>query len=224
VVTEYDRKVQQLLMSLLREAVPEAHFFCEEMDERDRLDAEHLFIIDPIDGTMNFVHGFGQSCISVAYCSRGELLAGSVYNPYRDELFTAIRGGGAFCNGRAIHVSEAPFSETVTVCGSSPYNPELTEKTFALMRMAYLESLDIRRQGSAALDLCSAASGRAGVYFEMQISLWDYAAGKLLVEEAGGVCCDIHGGELPFDGRRPSARAGSRENVETFLRLSRGLV
>ena len=105
VVTEFDRRVQELLIRLLSEAVPDAHFFCEEMNERDRLDAARLFIIDPIDGTMNFVHGFHHSCISVAYAEYGTVLAGAVYNPYVDEMFTALKGRGAFLRSEE-HTSE----------------------------------------------------------------------------------------------------------------------
>ena len=100
VVTQYDRRIQELLMQRLSRDVPGAHFFCEENGQQDPTDAEHLFIIDPIDGTMNFVRGFGHSCISVAYMSRGELRAASVYNPYLDEQFTALSGEGAWLNGR----------------------------------------------------------------------------------------------------------------------------
>ena len=223
VVTEYDRKVQQLLMSLLREAVPEAHFFCEEMDERDRLDAEHLFIIDPIDGTMNFVHGFHHSCISVAYAQRGTVCAGAVYNPYVDEMFTALRGCGARLNGRPLSVTTAPLSESVICFGSAPYNPELSDRTFSLARAAFDASLDVRREGSAALDLCTVAAGRAGLYFELRVSLWDYAAGALIAEEAGGRCCTLEGGPLPADGSRTTILAGSPANVEAFLQLSKSL-
>ena len=94
-------------MTRLREALPDARFFCEEMNEQDDLDAEQLFIIDPIDGTMNFVHGFHHSCISVAYAERGVVRAGAIYNPYVDEMFTAISGQGARLNGRPIHAAEA---------------------------------------------------------------------------------------------------------------------
>ena len=100
VVTEYDRKVQTLLMELLRKAAPQAHFFCEEMNEQDSLDAEQLFIIDPIDGTMNFVRGFNHSCISVAYAERGKLCASAVYNPYVD--FDGVRALAALETGRLL--------------------------------------------------------------------------------------------------------------------------
>ena len=220
VVTEYDRRVQELLIRRLSEACPGARFFCEENDRHDDLQAEHLFIIDPIDGTMNFVRRMNHSCISVAYQSRGELLAAAVCNPYVGELFTALKGGGAFLNGRPIQVDPAPLSETIVCCGTAPYNEALTGKTFALMERAYRASLDIRRQGSAELDLCSVAAGRAGAYCELSISLWDYAAGYLLVTEAGGLCTREDGSPLPFDGSKTSVLAGGpqawadfRENV-----------
>ena len=213
VVTQYDRRIQELLMQRLSRDVPGAHFFCEENGQQDPTDAEHLFIIDPIDGTMNFVRGFGHSCISVAYMSRGELRAASVYNPYLDEQFTALSGEGAWLNGRPIHVEDAPLSETVVCCGTSPYSPELADETFDIIKKLFIASLDIRREGSAELDLCSAAAGRAGVYFEQSMSLWDFAAGMIIVREAGGIALAADGSELPMDGRKSSIVAGSKGAV-----------
>ncbi len=220
VVTEYDRKVQTLLMALLRKAAPEAHFFCEEMNEQDSLDAEQLFIIDPIDGTMNFVRGFNHSCISVAYAERGKLCASAVYNPYVDEMFSAVAGQGAYLNGRQIHVDDVPLSESVVCFGTAPYDSSLWGRTFSLAEKVNRASLDLRRQGSAELDLCSVAAGRAGVYFELSVSLWDYAAGMLLVNEAGGRCCRTDGSPLPFDGTKTDIAAGSPRALADFLRLA----
>lgn len=220
VVTEYDRRVQALLTDRLKAAVPEAKFFCEETPERDRLDSEHLFIIDPIDGTMNFVHGFHHSCISVAYAERGTVRVGAVYNPYVDELFTAVRGQGAFLNGRPIHVTDAPLSQSVVCYGTSPYDAALAPRTFRLAQKVFEASLDLRREGSAALDLCSVAAGRAGLYFELQTSLWDYAAGALIVREAGGVCCRTDGAAFLSDGGKTNIAAGGPAAVEVFLRLA----
>jgi myo-inositol-1(or 4)-monophosphatase len=222
VVTEYDRRVQAFLMRALHEAVPDAGFFCEELEAQDRPDAGRLFIIDPIDGTMNFVHGFHHSCISVAYAEEGTVRVGVIYNPYVDEMFSAIRGKGAFLNGRPISVTDAGLGESVVCFGTAPYNPELADRTFSLVRMAYDAGLDVRREGSAALDLCTVAAGRAGLYFELRLSLWDYAAGKLIVEEAGGCCCTVEGEELPRDGRRTGILAGSSAAVKDFLRLTAG--
>ena len=120
-------------------------------------------MIDPIDGTMNFVRGFHHSAISVAYMRSGVLRAASVYNPYAEECFSALAGEGAWCNGRPIRAGELPLSESVVCCGTAPYSPQLADSTFDLIKKAFLASLDIRREGSAALDMCSAAAGRAGV-------------------------------------------------------------
>ena len=216
VVTEYDRRVQALLIERLSAACPGARFFCEENDRHDELNAEHLFIIDPIDGTMNFVRRMNHSCISAAYWRGGVPTAAAVYNPYVDELFTALRGGGAYLNGRALRVDESPLSETLVCCGTAPYREELTADTFRLMELAYRASLDIRRQGSAELDLCSVAAARAGAYCELSLSLWDYAAGALIVEEAGGRCTRIDGSPLPFDGGKSSILAGGQRAWADF--------
>lgn len=208
VVTEYDRRVQTLLLARLGEACPGARFFCEENNRHDELNAPQLFIIDPIDGTMNFVRRMNHSCLSAAYWRGGVPEAAAVYNPYVDEMFTARRGGGAFLNGQPLRVEEAPLSETLVCCGTAPYNEELTGQTFRLMELAYRASLDIRRQGSAELDLCSVAAARAGAFCELSLSLWDYAAGALIVEEAGGRCSRVDGSPLPFDGSKTSVLAG----------------
>ena len=221
VVTEYDRRVQALLVERLSAAVPGARFFCEENDRHDDLHAGLVFIIDPIDGTMNFVRGFHHSCISVACMRRGRLAAGAIYNPYVDELFTALDGGGAFLNGRPIRVSDEGLGASVVCVGTAPYSPALADRTFALMKAAYLAGLDVRREGSAALDLCSVAAGRAGAYFELGLSLWDYAAGLLLVREAGGVCCQIDGEALPLDPSRPSVAAGGPQALRELLALAK---
>ena len=221
IVTQYDSAIQDLLIERLSKAVPGARFFCEENDRQDDLNAEHLFVIDPIDGTMNFVRHFNHSCISVAYLSRGELAASAVLNPYVDELFTALRGEGAFLNGKPISVEDTRLSDTIICCGTAPYRPDLTDKTFALLRKVHLISLDIRRQGSAELDLCSAAAGRAGAYFEFSVSFWDYAAGMLLVEEAGGIVRTLDGEKMPLNSSKPSIVAGGRAVVEEILALAK---
>ncbi len=222
VVTAYDRQVQQLLMDRLGEALPGARFFCEENDQQDDLQAEYLFVIDPIDGTMNFVHQMHHSGISVACWHRGEPQAGAIYNPYMKEMFHAVRGGGAFLDGRPIHVAPTPLSESVVCVGTAPYRPELTERSFAMFRQVFRASLDIRREGAAVLDLCSVAAGRAGLYAELSVCLWDYAAGALLVQEAGGRCLTVEGKALPFDGGKTSILAGGEQAIADFLALTEG--
>ena len=224
VVTQYDRRVQELLIRRFSDALPDARFFCEENDRHDDLHAAHVFIIDPIDGTMNFVRGFNHSCISAAFMRNGVVCAAAVYNPYVDELFSAVLGEGARLNGRPIHVSDAPLSESVVCVGTAPYNVELADRTFALTKAAFLAGLDIRRQGSAELDLCSVAAGRAGVYFELRLALWDYAAGMLIVQEAGGECLTPAGAPLPLGPERCPVAAGGKQALAEFLALAKNLV
>ena len=221
VVTEYDKKVQELIVKRLREIAPDARFFCEENTVQDDLHAEHVFVIDPIDGTMNFVKGFNHSCISAAYASRGEVLAAAIYNPYANEMFTAVKGRGAQLNGRPIRAADAPLSECVVCCGTSPYMPELTDRSFEIMCRCCKAGLDIRREGAAALDLCSAAAGRAGLFVELSLSLWDYAAGMLIVREAGGVCLTEDGKELKLSPDKSSVAAGGRQAVKDYLEFVR---
>lgn len=217
VVTEYDRKIQDLLSESFSAAIPDAHFFCEESDRPDSLDAEYVFIIDPIDGTMNFVRGFQHSCVSVACMHKGEITAAAVYNPYLDEMFTAIKGEGAKLNGRKISVDDSGLNNSVCCVGTSPYYPELADRTFSLAKRLYIEGLDIRRGGSAELDLCSVAAGRAGLFFELKLSFWDYAAGYLIASEAGARVTDIDGNPLPFDGSFSSVLCAGENTIKDFL-------
>ena len=161
-----------------------------------------------------------RSAVSVAYLHRGETACGAVYNPYLDEMYTALRGGGAYLNGKRIHAEDRPISETVICCGTAPYYSELTEKTFAMMEAAFRAGLDIRREGSAALDLCSVAAGRTGGFFELRLSLWDWAAAALLVREAGGEISTAQGGELPLDGSKSSVIAGGARVWRDLLAIA----
>ena len=186
-VTEYDKKIQEQLAIGLKKILPEAKFIGEEGSSDKLSDDGYAFVVDPIDGTTNFIKDFHISAISVALLEGKEVVAGVVYNPYLDEIFYAIKGQGAFCNGKKISVSSQPMSNALVLFGSSPYDKSLFKETLEILSEYFYKALDIRRCGSAALDLCSVACGRAEVYFELQTSPWDFAAGKLLVEEAGGV-------------------------------------
>ena len=219
VVTEYDSRVQALLVERLKEAVPDARFCCEESNMQDDLHAEHVFVIDPIDGTMNFVKNFNHSCISIGYLHNGVPTAAAVYDPYMDEMFSAIKGEGAWLNGTPIRAAETPLSENVFSMGTSPYIPESTDESFRLARIAYDASLDLRRGASAELDLAYVAAGRSGLFFELSLSFWDYAAGMLLVEEAGGKCTSLDFSPLPLDGRKSSVLAGGRQCYDDFAKL-----
>jgi len=219
VVTEYDKRIQDMLFEKLSAALPGAKLYGEEQDKRCSMDAEHVFIIDPIDGTMNFVHHMNQSCISVAYAHCGTLCASAIYNPYTDEMYSAIKGGGAYLNGRRVYVDNGALEDTLCLFGTSPYRPDLAERTLKLACLALKKCLDIRRFGSAALDLAYVAAGKSGLYFELNLCPWDFAAGLLMVEEAGGAVYTMEGKPLPFDGTKPTIVAGGRQQVEEFFAL-----
>ena len=196
-VTAYDKKVQVEIQKELKKILPEAEFLGEEDDCQVDEKAEYIFIVDPIDGTTNFIKDYHMSCISVGLLKDGKRYLGVVYNPYLNETFTAIKGHGAYLNGEKIKVSSEDMDNGILLFGSSPYNTELARASFDLAFDYFTKCLDIRRSGSAALDLCSIASGRAEIYFEMILSPWDFAAGALIVEEAGGVVTTLDGNELP---------------------------
>ncbi len=208
-VTDYDSKVQATLQSRLLELVPEAAFLGEE-DQMDQTDISkgYAFIVDPIDGTANFARGYNASCISVALALDGRPLMGVVHNPYQQETFYALRGKGAYLNGTRIHASDRTLQEGLILFGTSPYNADLTKKSFQVAYRYLSEAEDLRRSGSAAIDLCMVASGRAEFFFELSLCPWDYAAGALIVEEAGGLTGDLQGRPLTYDRRQTvTARA-----------------
>ena len=198
-VTEYDRKVQERLRTGLCAIMPDARFIGEEGSSQAFSTSGAFFIVDPIDGTTNFIRDYHASSISVALVVDGAAEFGVVYNPYLDEMFTARRGCGAFCNGKRLHVSSEPIENALVVFGTSPYREDLSEKSFKLAYAYFKRAADVRRSGSAALDLCAVAAGRADLFFELSLSPWDYAAGALVVEEAGGVVSDPDGGKLVYD-------------------------
>ena len=195
-VTAYDCKIQEMLQIKLAQILPEAEFLGEEEDCRINRKAEYIFVVDPIDGTTNFIKDYHMSCVSIGLIRNGKRYLGVVHNPYLDETFSAISGEGAYMNGNAIHVSSDDLENGVVLFGSSPYNTDLAKASFELAYEYFQKCLDIRRSGSAALDLCSIASGRAELYFELILSPWDFAAGALIVEEAGGIVTTVEGDAL----------------------------
>ena len=209
VVTKYDVQIQAFAEERLKSSFPDAGFVAEE-DEEDKksqksepADAapsgQMVFVIDPIDGTANFSHHYQHSCISIGCVQGQEPVAGVVYDPFLDEMFTAEKGKGAFLNGQPLTIPPHSLEEVIVLFGSAPYNMELAEETFGNGRKIFGKCQDIRRSGSAALDLCYVAAGRAGMFFESILSVWDYAAGALMVQEAGGICMSMKGEPLVFD-------------------------
>lgn len=196
-VTKYDVAVQDFLFAELARNFPEAEFVGEE-SENDIESKALRFIIDPIDGTTNFMQDYRCSCISVALCKENSVIAGVVYNPYTNEIFSAEKGKGAYLNGERINVSSRPLSDGLALFGTSPYHPENTDETFALLRKVFDFSRDIRRSGSAAYDICTVACGRCEVFFEKALQPWDIAAGTVILKEAGGIALNYKGEEIAF--------------------------
>lgn len=198
-VTAYDKKVQSELQKRLLEILPEAVFVGEEEDVHASVKDGYAFIVDPIDGTTNFIKDYHASAISVGLIKDAKRYIGVVYNPYLDEVYTAVKGKGAFLNGSPIQVSKQPLENGIVIFGTATYYEEYAKATFDMAYDYYCKALDVRRSGSAALDLCNIAAGRAELFFELRLCPWDYAAGSLIVEEAGGVVTTIDGGELPLN-------------------------
>ena len=186
-VTNVDTAVQNLLRDQLYALDPEVQFLGEE-GSKDAIDPKRPFwILDPVDGTTNLIHRFRHSAISLALAEDGEVTFGLVYQPYTGECFTARRGAGAFCNGQPISVSKAStLGDSLLSAGTVPGRRELADAAFRQMRTLYNRCQDVRRTGCASLDLCWVACGRLEGYVELALQPWDYAAGLLLVEEAGG--------------------------------------
>ena len=197
-VTVFDVRVQEFLKAEILKILPDAYFIAEEQEnDASSLDHDYCFIIDPIDGTTNFIHDYRHSSISLAMISHGETVFGAVYDPYMGELFHATKGEGCYVNDQRVSVSAHPLNKAVVAFGTCPYYKDtLMEKTFDFAKELFLSTADIRRCGSAALDLAYLAAGRNDVYFEFILSPWDYAAGELLVREAGGCVSDMRGNPL----------------------------
>ena len=198
-VTKYDTMVQQFLEKELLAVVPDAGFLGEEgTKQADWSSYRRLFIVDPIDGTTNFVQGFHNCCVSVGLMVDGQMEYGVVCAPFDDELFSAQRGRGAFLNGRPIRSADKDLSHSLLILGSAIYYKELTARTLGILNAAFPLVQDIRRFGSAALDLCYLAAGRAGVFYETRLCPWDYAAGSLIAREAGCEVTAMDGSPLNY--------------------------
>ena len=216
-VTSRDLEVQEMLVGACRKLAPGCSFYCEEEHLQDLTESsEEGFIIDPIDGTANYVHGLGHSCTSIACLREGRIDCGVVFDPFRGEMFSASRKEGSFLNGRPLTVRDRPLREGLVCFGTSPYDEDTTDASFRLARRLYGLSGDIRRSGSAALDCCYAACGRYDLYFELRVSPWDHAAGSLIAAMAGCRTCTIEGAPLPLL-QRTSVLCGTASGVAACL-------
>ncbi len=206
-VTQADRRSEAVIVSRLKKYFPEHAVAAEEGTGKDT-GSEFRWHVDPLDGTTNFAHGYPCFCVSMALAEKNELLAGVVYNPVYDELFTAARGEGAMCNGKKIHCSKIPSLKTSLLCTGFPNHKRHAHPNIHYYWDFTLRSHGVRRDGSAALDLAYVACGRFEGFWEFGLNPWDTAAGVLLVEEAGGKISDLEGRPYALGGKSILASNG----------------
>ncbi len=187
-VTQVDLSIQHHLQSILGKWYPEIQFMGEEETDQELDETKPMWILDPIDGTSNLIFGLEHSAVSLALYDGEQIVFGVIYNPYKAETFHAIRGQGSFLNGEPIHVQDAEgMRDCLISFGTNPYARIDKQEYFRYLSDVQLRCVDLRRFGSAALDLADIACGRYGGFVEPYLKPWDIAAGLLLIEEAGGV-------------------------------------
>lgn len=193
-VSEVDKQAEQEIISIIRRAYPDHAILAEESGQAVR-DGAFEWVIDPLDGTTNYLHGFPQFAVSIAVRHKGQLEAGVVYDPMLQELFTASRGSGALLNDRRIRVSRRDQLDTALLGTGLPFLAHHDFDSYILVLKAFMQkTAGIRRAGAAALDLAYVASGRLDGFWENSLNVWDIAAGALLISEAGGLISDSTGG------------------------------
>ena len=208
-VTEVDHACEALMVERLRAERPDDAVLAEEGRGQDRADAVWRWIIDPLDGTTNYAHGYPRFCVSIGVEHRGVRSVGVVYDPLLEELYTAVRGKGSFLNGRRLRVSEeTELGRSLVATGFAYDVRESTSDNLDHFAAFVKNARAVRRDGSAALDLCYLAAGRFDGFWELQLHPWDVAAGFLIVEEAGGRVSDRAGGPPPRSGRDTVASNG----------------
>jgi len=193
-VTEVDKAAEAVIIETLRETYPKHAILAEETGRSGQDDSEFQWIIDPLDGTTNFIHGFPQYAVSIAMAHKGVLTHAVVYDPSRNELFTATKGAGAFLNDKRIRVSKRAKLDEALIGTGFPYRVfDHIEAYLAIFKEMTRRTAGVRRPGAASLDLAYVASGRLDGFWEFGLSPWDMAAGALLISEAGGLVGDLAG-------------------------------
>jgi myo-inositol-1(or 4)-monophosphatase len=220
-VTDVDQAAEQAIIEVLSKAYPDHAFLAEESGPSKNAndETEYTWIIDPLDGTTNFMHGFPQYCISIALSQRGVITQGVIYDPVRNDLFTATRGRGAFLNDRRIRVSKRQHLRDCLIGTGFPFRDgSYLDAYLAMMRVMITHTAGLRRPGAAALDLADVAAGYYDGFFEIGLNPWDVAAGSLLVLEAGGLIGDLAGeGDYLYGGQVIAA------NPKVFVQMVQAL-
>lgn len=210
-VTETDEMIQEFLKKNLLSILPESSFMGEENCEYCK--GSLMWIVDPIDGTVNYARGLSTSVVSVALVKDEEVILGVVHNPYLKETFHAERSNGAYLNKKPIHVSNTPREHSIISTAWSAYNKKLAHMSFRISERLHTECADIRRFGASAYEMCLLAKGSIDMYFEMLLCPWDHAAAGLIVKEAGGYSSSLDGPLNLFD-QCPVLAANNKENFD----------
>jgi myo-inositol-1(or 4)-monophosphatase len=213
-VSYVDKEAEKLLVAGLSEILPEASYITEEGTTGQEPDPEALnWIIDPLDGTTNFIHGIPVYCVSVGLAKGKDLLLGVIHEPNLDEMFYGWKNGGAWCNGKQLQVSSTPLLQESLIATGFPYYMYILE---LLMRKTH----GIRRMGAAAVDLAYVAAGRFDGFYEYNLNSWDMAAGVLLIKEAGGTVTDFNGSDNYLFGGDIVAAAGAHQELVEVIRAN----
>ena len=222
-VTEVDRKAETLITDIILSTYPDHSIYAEEFGQVDS-GSDHRWIIDPLDGTTNFLHSYPFFSVSIALEVGGEVVCGVVYDPFKDELFAAERGGGATLNGRPLSPSGVEsLTESLVVTGFTHEHEWMFRENLRHMYNFMERVQAFRRDGAASLDLCYVAAGRVDGFWEIGLHAWDVAAGVLIVCEAGGRVSDFSGGELDIYGDQILATNGIiHDEMVSVLALGRG--
>ncbi|UCH64246.1 MAG: inositol monophosphatase [Fidelibacterota bacterium] len=214
-VTEADLASEREIVTSLRRAFPDHAIIAEEGDYDQSTTSPHRWVIDPLDGTTNYVHGLPTFAVSIGYQRDGSTEAGVVINPAQGEEYVAVKSRGATLNGQPIQVSKVKqLAESLLVTGFPYSHDEVFSRTFDLYHAFHLRCQGVRRLGAAALDFCYVAAGRLDAFYEANLNPWDVCAGDLICREAGGRTTDWLGGPMPFDGRRILASNGTNLHEE----------
>jgi myo-inositol-1(or 4)-monophosphatase len=222
-VTEMDLLSEKVIVAEIRKLYPKHSILAEEKTNRQE-DSPYRWVIDPLDGTTNYAHGYPVFCVSIGLEKDGEITLGVVYDPSRNELFVGEKGKGAHLNGRRIHVSPTPSLSQSLLATGFPYDlRDSSVNNFDHFQNFAMKSHAVRRGGSAALDLCYVSAGRFDGFWEMKLGPWDLAAGSLIVREAGGKVTDFSGKLIRLDGRQVLATNG-RIHREMMKVLKKGRV
>ena len=209
-VTSADREAERSIVETLHKHFPQHSILAEEETDQVGTEVSHRWIIDPLDGTTNFAHGYPQVCVSVALERDGEVILGLVYDPLRSECFRAAKGQGATLNGSPIRVSGVQELDKALLATGFPYDHrEKADFYLAFFKAFTIRSQGIRRNGSAALDLCYVACSRVDGFWELKLRPWDTAAAALIVEEAGGRVSDLSGNKFSIWGDETLASNGA---------------